>query len=127
MPDPSRTPFRPTPLHLRTPVPTDIEVAQEATLKPISSLSAEIGIHEAELERYGETKAKVRLGVLDRLQGVADGKYVVVTAKLLWSRKRDTSSIDSPASRRSLAAECLKMCTPASGRPAFARYRRRFM
>jgi formyltetrahydrofolate synthetase len=80
MPDPSRPPFRPTPLRLRTPVPTDIEVAQEATLKPIGTLAAEVGILEAELERYGETKAKVRLGVLDRLQGVADGKYVVVTA-----------------------------------------------
>ena len=31
-------------------------------------------------------------------------RYLVVTAKLLWSRNRDTSSIDSPASRRSFAA-----------------------
>ncbi|MEX0787392.1 MAG: formate--tetrahydrofolate ligase [Anaerolineales bacterium] len=80
MPDPSRPPFRPTPLQLRKPVPTDIEVAQEASLKPIGTLAAEVGILEAELERYGETKAKVRLKVLDRLQTVPDGKYVVVTA-----------------------------------------------
>ena len=34
-----------------------------------------------------------------------DQAGLVVTARLLWSRKRDTSSTDSPASRRSLAAE----------------------
>src|SRR5215216_1714038 len=46
-------------------------------------------------------------------------RYVVAVARLLWSRKRDTSSTDSPASRLSFAAECLKMWTPPGGRPAF--------
>ena len=41
----------------------------------------------------------------------------MVTASELWSRKRLTCSIDSPASRRSLAAECRKMWTPAGRSP----------
>ncbi len=42
----------------------------------------------------------------------------MVTANELWSRKRLTCSTDSPASRRSLAAEWRKMWTPAGGSPA---------
>ena len=42
----------------------------------------------------------------------------VGTASELWSRKRLTSSMDSPMSRRSFAAEWRKTCTPASGSPA---------
>ena len=80
MPSSTRATFQPTPLHLRRPVPSDIEVAQEASLKPIASLAEEIGLLPNELELYGETKAKVRLEVLQRLQQAPDGKYVVVTA-----------------------------------------------
>lgn len=80
MPSSTRSPLQPTPLHLRRPVPSDIEVAQEASLKPIASLAEEIGLLPTELELYGETKAKVRLEVLQRLQQAPDGKYVVVTA-----------------------------------------------
>ena len=80
MPSSTRPSFRPTALHLRRPVPSDIEVAQEASLKPIASLAEEIGLLPAELEVYGDTKAKVRLEVLARLRLAPDGKYVVVTA-----------------------------------------------
>ncbi|MGH2607288.1 MAG: formate--tetrahydrofolate ligase, partial [Anaerolineales bacterium] len=80
MPSSTRPSLQPTPLHLRRPVPRDIEVAQEASIKPIASLAEEIGLLPAELELYGETKAKVRLEVLQRLQKAPDGKYVVVTA-----------------------------------------------
>jgi len=45
-------------------------------------------------------------------------RYTVGTASELWSRKRLTSSTDSPTSRRSLAAAWRRMCTPAGGRPA---------
>ena len=51
-------------------------------------------------------------------------RYTVVTASELWSRKRLTCSIDSPASRRSLAAECRKMWTPAGRSPATLKYLR---
>ena len=75
-----RKPFTPTPLKRRTPVPSDIEVAQEATLKPITLVAEELGLLPSETELYGETKAKVRLEVLQRLEHIPDGKYVDVTA-----------------------------------------------
>ena len=71
---------RPTPLHLRTPVPSDIDIAQEATLKPIQELAEELGLEGDELELYGKYKAKVHLSVLERLRDVPNGKYVLVTA-----------------------------------------------
>lgn len=41
-------------------------------------MAAEIGIARSELELYGHSKAKVSLGVLDRLRERPEGKYVVV-------------------------------------------------
>ena len=61
--------FTPVPLKLRRPVPSDIEIAQEAKLKPITQVAEEVGLLPEEIELHGEYKAKVRLEVLDRLQG----------------------------------------------------------
>ena len=72
--------FKPTPLKRRFPVPSDIEIAQEAELKPIKTLAEEIGLLPEELELHGDYKAKVRLEVLERLKDVPDGKYIDVTA-----------------------------------------------
>ncbi|NOY99280.1 MAG: formate--tetrahydrofolate ligase [Chloroflexi bacterium] len=72
--------FTPTPLKLRTPVPSDIEIAQEATLKPITLIAEEVGLRPEELELYGPNKAKVSLSVLERLKDMPSGKYVDVTA-----------------------------------------------
>jgi len=72
--------FTPTKINLKNPVPADIEIAQEAELKPISLIAEELGLLPQEVEFYGEYKAKVRLNVLDRLKDVPDGKYVDVTA-----------------------------------------------
>lgn len=77
---PGLRPFKPTPLKRRYPVPSDIEIAQEAELKPIMQLAEEIGLLPEELELYGDYKAKVKLEVLERLKDVPDGKYVDVTA-----------------------------------------------
>ena len=77
---PGLRPFRPTPLRLRFPVPSDIEIAQEAELKTVKMLAEEIGLLPEELELYGDYKAKIRLEVLDRLKDVPDGKYIDVTA-----------------------------------------------
>jgi formyltetrahydrofolate synthetase len=70
----------PTPLKLRSPVPSDLEIAQEATLKPISQIAEEIGLLPEELLLYGPYKAKVKLSVLERLADRPNGKYVDVTA-----------------------------------------------
>jgi methylenetetrahydrofolate dehydrogenase (NADP+) / methenyltetrahydrofolate cyclohydrolase / formyltetrahydrofolate synthetase len=72
--------FTPTKINFRDPVPSDIEIAQEATLKPVNIIAEEVGILPEELEMHGEYKAKVRLSILDRLRDVADGKYIDVTA-----------------------------------------------
>ena len=77
---PGLRPFKPTPLRLRFPVPSDIEIAQEAELKTVKMLAEEIGLLPEELELYGDYKAKIRLEVLDRLKDVPDGKYIDVTA-----------------------------------------------
>jgi formyltetrahydrofolate synthetase len=73
-------PFTPSILKIRFPVPSDIEIAQEATLKPISVIAEEIGLLPEEIEYHGEYKAKARLSVLERLKDVPDGKYIDVTA-----------------------------------------------
>ncbi len=74
------TAFRPTALKLRRPVPSDIEIAQEAEIKPISVVADEVGILSEELELYGPHKAKVKLEILERLKDVPNGKYIDVTA-----------------------------------------------
>ena len=72
--------FSPTRLNLRKPVPSDMEVSQEAKLKPAMLLAEELGLLDEEVELYGPYKAKIKLNVLDRLKDVPDGKYIDVTA-----------------------------------------------
>lgn len=76
----ARKPFQPLILHRVSPVPSDIDIAQAAELKPIRDVADELGILPEELELYGDHKAKVRLEILERLQDVPDGKYIDVTA-----------------------------------------------
>lgn len=63
---------------LRTPVPSDIEVSQGITPKPITEIAAEAGLVGDELIPYGSIMGKVDLKVLDRLKDEPDGNYVVV-------------------------------------------------
>jgi methylenetetrahydrofolate dehydrogenase (NADP+)/methenyltetrahydrofolate cyclohydrolase/formyltetrahydrofolate synthetase len=72
--------FTPTKLKRRTPVPSDIDIAQEAELKPIMQIAEEVGLLPSEIELHGDYIAKVRLGVLERLKDAPNGKYVDVTA-----------------------------------------------
>jgi methylenetetrahydrofolate dehydrogenase (NADP+)/methenyltetrahydrofolate cyclohydrolase/formyltetrahydrofolate synthetase len=72
----------PIPLNLRSPVPSDIDIAQEAQprLKRVTQIAEEVGLLTDELELHGNYKAKIRLEVLERLKDVPDGKYIDVTA-----------------------------------------------
>jgi len=72
--------FKPIPLKLRFPVPSDIEIAQESELKPITLVADEVGLLPSELELHGTYEAKVRLETLERLKDVPNGKYIDVTA-----------------------------------------------
>src|SRR3972149_4119379 len=58
---------------------SDLEIAQEANLRPIADIAAELGLLEDEVELYGKFKAKVSLDVLGRLADRPAGKLVVVT------------------------------------------------
>ncbi len=49
-------------------VPSDIAIAQAAVPLPIAEIAQAAGILSHELELYGNTKAKVRLSILDRLR-----------------------------------------------------------
>ena len=62
------------------PMPEDIEIAQQAELKPISVIADELGLLPEEIEYYGQYKAKVKLAALTRLAHSPCGKYIDVTA-----------------------------------------------
>ncbi len=59
---------------------TDIQIAQQAELKPISEIAASVGISETELEPYGRYKAKVNESLFERLKDKPDGKLILATA-----------------------------------------------
>jgi formate--tetrahydrofolate ligase len=61
-------------------MPSSLEIAQAAMLRPIEEIAAAAGLLPEEVEPYGRTKAKIDLGVLERLRETADGKLVCVTA-----------------------------------------------
>lgn len=59
---------------------TDIEIAQQATLRPIKDVASELGIKEDELELYGKYKAKLSDELASRVKDNNDGKLILVTA-----------------------------------------------
>ena len=59
---------------------TDIQIAQEATLKPIKEVAALLGICEDDLELYGKYKAKISEELMEKTKNNPDGKLVLVTA-----------------------------------------------
>ena len=63
------------------PFPSNIEIAQRASMRPILTLARErLGIPEESLEPYGHYKAKVALDYVAQLDSRPDGKLVLVTA-----------------------------------------------
>ena len=61
-------------------MPSSLEIAQNATLRPILDLAHELGLLADEVEPYGRYKAKVDLSVIDRLADRPDAKLINVTA-----------------------------------------------
>ena len=59
---------------------TDIQIAQEAILKPIVQVAEQLQIPEEELELYGKYKAKISDEYMERIKNNPDGKLVLVTA-----------------------------------------------
>ena len=58
-------------------MPTDLEIAQSITLRPIKAVAAELGLHEDEIDLYGRFKAKLPLEIAER---PSRGTLVLVTA-----------------------------------------------
>ena len=65
---------------MATQMPSSLEIAQEATLRPIAEIAEEVGLQPDEYDLYGKYKAKVDLSVVERLADRPDGKLVCVTA-----------------------------------------------
>src|SRR5579885_1583208 len=62
------------------PMKSGLEIAQEAVLRPITEIAAAAGLVPDEIEPYGSYRAKVSLGVLERLRDRPDGKLIITTA-----------------------------------------------
>jgi formyltetrahydrofolate synthetase len=65
---------------VKSPVPSDIKIAQAANMRPIREIAAEIGLTEDDLDLYGKYKAKVHLDVLEKFKDRPNAKYIDVTA-----------------------------------------------
>ena len=61
-------------------VMSDIEIARNATMQPISEVGARLNIPSDSLIPYGHTKAKIGLDHISSLQDKDDGKLILVTA-----------------------------------------------
>ncbi len=59
---------------------SDIEIAQEAVMKPIGEVAAALDINSDELELYGRYKAKLSDELTERIKDNDDGKLILVTA-----------------------------------------------
>ena len=59
---------------------TDIQIAQEAKMLPITDIATKLGIEDDELELYGKYKAKINDAFLKRTAGRKNGKLILVTA-----------------------------------------------
>ena len=59
---------------------SDIEIAQEADLRPVTEIAEAAGIDEKYLELYGKTKAKVDYNILNDMKDRENGKLILVTA-----------------------------------------------
>jgi len=61
-------------------VRSDIEIARDATIKPIVEIGAKLGIPGDALLQFGPTKAKVSMDYIKSLEDRKDGKLILVTA-----------------------------------------------
>lgn len=61
-------------------MPSDIDIAQAATLRPIAEIASDLNIPESAVEPYGRTKAKIDLGWLSSLPERPSARLVLVTA-----------------------------------------------
>lgn len=61
-------------------VKSDIEIARESKMKPITEIAADIGLDADEIELFGKYKAKLSSEALAKLKTMESGKVILVTA-----------------------------------------------
>jgi formate--tetrahydrofolate ligase len=61
-------------------IPSDLDIARGASLKPLDDIAAEMGLPAHHLEPYGRNVMKIGLGAIDELADAPRAKYVVVSA-----------------------------------------------
>ncbi len=59
---------------------TDIEIAQEAVMEPITEVAKKLGLEADDLELYGKYKAKISEDYLKKIQDRPNGKLILMTA-----------------------------------------------
>ncbi|MFS0776387.1 formate--tetrahydrofolate ligase [Neobacillus sp. 3P2-tot-E-2] len=67
-------------MQMKTSVKSDIEIAQESTMKPIFEIAKSIGLKEDDLELYGKYKAKISYEALRNIETNESGKIILVTS-----------------------------------------------
>ena len=61
-------------------ISSDIEISQNAAMKPIAEIAQQLGIKDDDLEQYGKYKAKIENDVWESVKDRPDGKLILVTA-----------------------------------------------
>ena len=61
-------------------VPSDLDIAQSADLRPIQEIAEQMGLKRDDIELHGDHMAKVRLAAIERLADRPNARYVLVTA-----------------------------------------------
>ncbi len=61
-------------------MPSDLQIARGASLKPLNEIGHEMGLGDHLLEPYGVGVAKIKLEAIEELKDRPKAKYVVVTA-----------------------------------------------
>jgi formate--tetrahydrofolate ligase len=63
-----------------SPVPSDLEIAQAAHLRPIQEIAEKMGLDLDDIEFYGKYMAKIRLETIEKLKDRPNARYILVTA-----------------------------------------------
>jgi formate--tetrahydrofolate ligase len=67
-------------LQMKTIYKSDIEIAQESTMKPIVEIAKTVGLTEDDLELFGKYKAKISYEALSKIESNNNGKIILVTS-----------------------------------------------
>lgn len=61
-------------------IPSDLDIAQAATLQPVLEIAEKMGLARADIELYGDHMAKIKLETLEKLKDRPNARYILVTA-----------------------------------------------